>query len=214
MSGLLIGLTGAAGAGKDTVGDVLKALGWRGMAFADALRIEVATAWRIDISVLVDRKGKEQPQPLLAAEWCQHAPFLHWAACQSVSLHEPRSPRWVMQTWGSYRRWQSALWWVNHVDGWVACMRHQHPTTGLVITDVRHANEADMVRQRGGHVVRVIRPGLAGLAADTAGHVSEREASAIVADIELHNDGDLQHLAAETHRVLQVLQAQPEPAAP
>lgn len=49
----LLGLTGAAGAGKDAVGNILKASGWRGMAFADALRIEAAQAWALDIRLFV-----------------------------------------------------------------------------------------------------------------------------------------------------------------
>ena len=34
----LIGLMGAAGAGKDTVGEILTRRGWQQMAFADPLR--------------------------------------------------------------------------------------------------------------------------------------------------------------------------------
>lgn len=82
---------------------------------------------------------------------------------------------------------------------------------GLVVTDVRYANEAAMLRNMGGHIVRVHRPDLPPLATDTAAHDSEVALASVHADIELHNDGDLQHLVNEAWRVVNTLAA---PAAP
>ena len=53
----LIALCGAAGAGKDTVADMLPA---RKLAFADALYREVAEAWGVEQHVLRCRETKEQ----------------------------------------------------------------------------------------------------------------------------------------------------------
>ena len=199
----LIGLTGAVGAGKDSAAAVLQRAGWRSMAFADALRIEVAEAWGIDIRRFVDRIGKDKPAPELAAGYCTARRFVAWAAYSGISMIEPRSPRWVMQTWGSYRRSGDPAYWVTQVEHWIRYQRSTgHPR--LVITDVRLPIEASMLRLAGGLLVRVHRPGLAPLAADTAGHESEQH-TALAADADLHNDGDLEHLSAEVARVLHQL---------
>lgn len=201
----LIGLTGAAGAGKDSAGAVLHRAGWRGMAFADALRIEVAEAWGVDIRTLTTRATKDRPLAALRAGWCMHKQFLACQAYQGVSLIEPRSPRWAMQTWGSFRRHADPQYFVTQVEHWV---RYQRSTgqPRLVITDVRLPNEAAMLQRLGGRLVRVHRPDLAPLEASTAGHESEQH-STLTADADLHNDGDLMHLAAEVDRVLLQLSA-------
>ena len=204
---LLIGLTGAAGAGKDEVAKVLARAGWRGMAFADALRIEVAAAWAIDIRLFADRATKEATTPQLCVRWCQNASFMEWANHIGLALNQPRSPRWVMQAWGTWRRFQNPLYWVNYVEQWINYQRGNNKH-GLVITDVRLANEAAMVRWRGGHLVRVHRSDLPPLPADTAAHESEQHVT-LPADIDLHNDGDLQHLQSEVWRVVQQLHANP-----
>ena len=203
----LIGLTGAAGAGKDEAAKVLVRAGWRAMAFADALRIEVAAAWAIDIRLFADRVAKESTTPQLCVKWCQSSQFMAWANHIGLALNQPRSPRWVMQAWGTWRRTQTPLYWVNYVEQWVNYQRGVS-TRGLVITDVRLANEAAMVRWRGGHLVRVHRPDLPALPDDTAAHESEQH-NTLPADIDLHNDGDLQHLQTEVWRVVQQLAATP-----
>lgn len=202
----LIGLTGAVGAGKDSAAAVLQRAGWRGMAFADALRIEVAEAWGVDIRTFTIRATKDMPLPSLRAGWCMHKQFLAWLTYQGGSLHDPRSPRWVMQTWGTFRRSADPAYWVTQVEHWITYQRRTgHPR--MVVTDVRLPIEAHMLRRLGACLVRVHRPGLPPLAADTAGHESERH-DALAVDADLHNDGDLQHLDAEVARVLQQLAAQ------
>ena len=180
---------------------VLARAGWRGMAFADALRIECSAAWNIDIGLFASRHHKEQPDPALCVEWCNNADFMRWSVEQGNKLREPRSPRWIMQAWGTWRRQCQPAYWVQQVARWV---RYQRSTgrPALVITDLRFPNEAAMVRGLAGNIIRVHRPDLAPLAADTATHESEMAARHIVADIALHNDGDLDHLANETWRVI------------
>jgi hypothetical protein len=199
----LIGLTGAVGAGKDSTAAVLQRAGWRGIAFADALRIEVAEAWGVDIRTFTSRATKDRPLESLRAGWCMNKQFLAWLAYQGTSLHEMRSPRWAMQTWGTFRRSADPLYWVTQVDHWVQYQRQTgHPR--MVITDVRLPIEAQMLRRLNACLVRVHRPGLPPLAADTASHESEQH-TALDVDADLHNDGDLQHLEAEVARVLQQL---------
>ena len=207
---MLIGLTGHAAAGKDSVAAALCAAGWRGVAFADALRWEVAAAWGVDPALLADRRSKEQPTAQMCAGAAQNANWLRWAAVNGISLIERRSPRWALQQWGSWRRQGDPLHWVRQVDYWVRYQRQKGVATGLVVTDVRYQDEAAMLRGLGGRIVRVHRPGLPALPPDTASHESEGH-TAIACDADLHNDGSLLDLQSEVQRVLQLLATQPAP---
>lgn len=202
----LIGLTGHAGAGKDSAAAVLCAAGYKSIAFADALRIEVAAAWGIDVGLMNDRRHKEHNTPQLAAGAGGNANWLRWVAVQGISLIQPRSPRWVLQQWGSFRRAADPLHWVHQVTYWVQYQRQHNGQLGLVVTDVRMPNEAEALRALGGHIVRVHRPGHNPLATDTAQHESERHVL-LPADAEIHNDGALQDLGAEVWRALKALEA-------
>lgn len=200
----LVGLTGHAGAGKDSCAAVLVAAGWSSIAFADALRIEVAAAFHVDIRELTDPRSKEAPRRTLAAGGGENANWLRFAAVNGYSLVEPRSPRWVMQRWGEFRRQADPLHWVRPVVAWAGHERHMH-RAGLVVTDVRMANEALALRGLGGAIVRVHRPdGAAPMAADTAGHESERHVD-LHADGDIHNSGTLAELGTEVWRVLHQL---------
>jgi len=199
---LLLGFAGHAGSGKDTCAQILAAYGFRSIAFADALRGEVAEAWRIDARMLSDRETKEWDIPALAIANCADTAFVRQMQLCGHDLQAPRSPRFIMQRWGTeYRRAQDGDYWVKLVVRWAGCMRgagwHQ-----LAITDVRFRNEMAAVRSLGGHVLRVHRPDAQPLAADTGEHVSE--ALPLIEDLPIvHNDGDLGHLESELVRVLQ-----------
>jgi hypothetical protein len=197
----LIGLTGRPGSGKDSCAQALAAHGFQAIAFADALRQEVAAAWRVDLRMLTDRATKETALPALAIGRCGERCFVEWAVFHGHSLHEPRSPRWVLQRWGTeFRRGQTPDYWVRQVEGWVA-QRPGPSAAGVVITDVRMPNEAALVRQLGGHLLRVHRPDLPPMPPDTAGHDSEAHA-ALQVDGVIHNDGSLAALGEEMQLVL------------
>lgn len=200
---MLIGLTGAVGAGKDSAAMALCSGGYFSVALADALRIEVAAAWRIDPRMLTDRATKELPTPRLAVGHCENAQWLHLCALAGHNLLEPRSPRWVLQHWGSFRRNGNRDHWIQHVRVWIEQQR-RHGLHDLVVTDVRYPNEADAVRAMGGYILRVHRPDAAPLAADTARHESEGHTQ-ITADADIHNTGTLAQLSANVwHAVCQL----------
>jgi hypothetical protein len=201
---MLLGLIGYPGSGKDSCAEALAPYGFRPIAFADALRHEVADAWRVDVRMLTDRPTKETALPALAVGMCGEPRFLHWAVFHGHSLHEPRSPRWVLQRWGSeFRRSQDPAYWVRQVERWIG-RRTGLGHTRFVVTDVRMDNEAAMVRQLGGHLVRVHRPDLPDMPADTRSHSSNAHDSLAV-DAVIHNDGSLDALHAEVVRVLRAI---------
>jgi len=198
---LLIALTGHAGAGKDTAASFLvSAAGFQSIAFADAVRREIAAAWRIDERMLTDRSTKEWPIPALAVGMCGAPGFMAWCNCSGLSLTEPRSARWVMQNWGGWMVRTNRDHYALIVAHWV---RRQIGTgwRRLVVTDLRFPNEEATLRALAPlakvQVVRVHRPGAgAALAADTAGHVSER-IDRIRADLDITNEGTLAGLAEQ-----------------
>jgi hypothetical protein len=204
MVPLLLGLTGRPFAGKDATAQVLAAHGFVSIAFADALRAELAWAWNVDQRLFATRTTKEQPTDALAIQLCSDAGFLRLAAARGWDPAEPRSPRWAMQYWGTeYRRSQRSDYWVMRVEHWIHAQRlagHRR----IVITDVRFPDEAAMLRDLAGWLVRVHRPDLVALECDARAHVSEGH-TALQADADIHNDGDLGHLANEAARVISAL---------
>ena len=199
----LLGLLVAPGAGKDSAAWVLQCLGWSSIAFANALRIEAAYAWGVDTRLFADRLGKSAACEALRIDRCHHVGFVRWAAAHDLMLDAARSPRWAMQAWGTWRRSGDKAYWVSIVANWIGLQRAMG-NTHLVISDVRLPNEAQMLRDHGGRLVRVHRPGRPALPADEAAHESERH-DAILVDAEIHNDGDLYHLADEVGRVMAAL---------
>lgn len=207
---LLIGLTGPAGSGKDTVANLLQPWGFRQVAFADALRREVCEAFRVDPRMLTDRTTKEWPVSGLAIGQCGDPQFVTAMRLAGHGLNEPRSARWIMQRWGTdYRRAQQAGHWLAQVGAWVTRQRGidcRH----LVVTDVRFQDEAAFVRALGGRVLRVHRDASNGdMPHDTAHHASERELASIATDDVIVNDGTLEQLEDEALRVLAGLEARP-----
>lgn len=178
----LIALCGAAGAGKDTVADMLPA---RKLAFADALYREVAEAWGVEQHVLRCRETKEKPLDALALFRCADDSFVvesHLADPWGVA----RSPRQILQWWGDYRRAQDPDYFVNATA--------QHIAKGLgplVITDVRFPNEAALVRQLGGQLWQIRRPGYE---AGGTGHASDTDGREFRPDVVLENFGGLDDL--------------------
>ncbi|MBO1012287.1 hypothetical protein IPU70_01905 [Achromobacter sp. SD115] len=185
---LVVGLAGHAGAGKDTCADILvSAHSFARLAFADALRAELAAAFGVDLRLFTERSAKERPTHELALHRCSDRAFVELIRSLPLGLTLDRalSPRWAMRLWGTeYRRNQSGKdYWILrahealeslHRDGW----------RRIAITDVRFANEAALVHSIGGEVWRVVRP-----TADAvlAPHASEQDVNSLQSDRVIDN---------------------------
>lgn len=172
----IIGLTGYAGTGKDTVRELLCTHhGFEGMAFADPIRMmlrELLLSNGITDAWMQDRQLKEAVIPALGVSYRHMAQTLgtEWGR----SLH----PDFWTRTAGAY------------IDD-----AHQHPDTSnasFVVSDVRFANEAQWVRERGGVIWRVERSA----AVPVRAHASEAEIYHIHADRVIDNNGDFAALGA------------------
>lgn len=207
---ITIGLTGLAGAGKDSAADTLCThAGFTKLAFADALRSEVAHAFQLGghSHVLTDREHKERQLNMLALRYCNDPAFVDLVAdleherVSSPYLAKTHSPRQILQWWGTeYRRAQQPNYWSTKVAMQVARLRADDQFR-VVITDCRFANEATAVRTMGGEIWQVTRPGQAIV---EGGHASQTDGSKLQPDATLVNGSDINGLR---HSVLRLLQA-------
>jgi hypothetical protein len=177
MTGMaLIGLGGFARSGKDESARALTGEGWQREAFADRLKV---LAHKLDpllphegtwfrLAEVVDRAGWEHAKTLPAVR----------AYLQDVGVA-------ARDTIGS--------------DVWVTpVLRCLGPGRRLVVTDVRFPNEIDAVRDAGGVLILVTRPGVAAV----NGHVSEAAAAdESLWDHVVVNDGTVDQLHAQVRAV-------------
>lgn len=187
---MLIGLTGAAGAGKATVGRVMCAAGYFSAAFHDALVIEVASMWGLDPRELTDPRVLDVPTPALAVGGTAGRDWVAHCAVNGFNLLQPRTARWLMNEWHIWRLARDPLHWIRHMDTWIKTQRRAG-IHHLVVTDVASQDEAFFIRAHGGHVIRVHRPEL------------PAAAPTFLADADIHNAGTLAHLSAEVWRVVE-----------
>lgn len=170
----IIGITGPAGAGKDTVAAHLtRAYGFRRLAFADPIYEGLAAILGISEDVLRSREGKEKELALLGV-----------------------SPRRLLQTLGTEwgRNTVAADFWLKLVDFRMAGM----PVgTNVVIPDVRFQNELDFIHARGGTVFSVTRS-----VEPVAAHASENPDVWAAADIHIRNTSTLDALAGHVDDVM------------
>lgn len=201
----VIGLAGPADAGKDTVARMLHThAGFYPLAFADALRGEICAGYGIDISMLTDRATKETPLPALALSRCQDDGFigaimrLHHerdgALFSAAEMDRPRSPRQIMRWWGTeYRRAKHPRYWVSIVAERIRQAHTRNIAHAFVVSDVRFQDEAALVRQYGGLIWQIKRPGRE---AEAGAHVSATTGAEFQPHTVIDNKHDLRYLQA------------------
>lgn len=199
---ILLGLAGAAGAGKDAVADYLvQRYGFVKFSFSDALYREVAAAFGLpDDSLLRDRETKEKALACLRLEYCQDEEFVELVrgmfAPEDHSVLTPYSPRQILQWWGTqYRRAQAPNYWVDQAEQWVAAMYDfpqfpEHRPQLFVNTSVRFPNEHAWIKELEGNVWHLRRDA----AAPVAGHVSETPLPVLDGEREIFNNYTLDYL--------------------
>jgi hypothetical protein len=209
---IIIGLTGYAGAGKDTVADALVThAGFRKIAFADQLRLEVSGGYQLgDQSyLLAQRSTKETPLHALAFCRCHQEAFVdRMMDLQSAEqpdfdwetwAYAPRSPRQIMQWWGTeYRRAESANYWSTKTAVHIAA--NSDEDARWIITDCRFDNEAQCIRSLGGEIWQVQRPGHQ---TPEGGHASQTDGMRFNPERVLINGMDIPALIRTTLRALQ-----------
>lgn len=168
----IIGLTGPAGSGKDTVREILAKHGYYGMALADPIREmlkPLLLACGVDLIWMTARHLKEKPMPVLGVSY-----------------------RHLAQTLGT--EWGRTL----EPDFWLRIAAASMAEVSIctfgppcfVISDVRFPNEAEWIHDLGGQVWRIDRPGVA----PVREHASETLVASITPGFLLENSGSIDDL--------------------
>jgi len=166
----LIGIYGKKGSGKDTVGELLEnALSWKTIAVADAIKEAAKIIFLLsDDQVYGDISVKETLDP-------------RW----------DMTPRHILQQLGTEvgrnicpEVWNSNLRFRIEQGGF--------PESGFIVTDIRLLDEAELIRNMGGIVIRVDRPDAG--SGQFEEHRTETEQDEITPDFIIDNDGNLEAL--------------------
>lgn len=155
----IVGLCGYAGVGKDCAAEALVACGWQRVAFADAVR-DVALA----IDPIIDSDDRRLHDIISIGGWAMAKQY--------------GEVRRLLQHVGTEagRKILGENIWVD------TAMRKVNGDT--VFSDVRFPNEVAAIRERGGKIVRITRPGVG----PVNGHASETAIDDIKADFTIVND--------------------------
>lgn len=165
----LIGLTGLAGSGKDTVGQYLnEKYGFNPISFADTLKDCLSLIFGWDRTKLEGRTPKDREWREQVDQW--------WAEKLNISHF---TPRFAMTNFGT-----DTMRNHFHDQIWVLATERKIAESGansrIVITDVRFPNEMTLVRSLGGSVYRIKR-GNEPLWGDVALAAIEGDQNAVVA---------------------------------
>ena len=170
MSKKLIGLAGKAGVGKDTVADYLwEKEGAIKIAFADALRAAGAAIFGLGPCNFLDRDLKE-------------VEIEYWGM----------TPRRMLQLLGTEATkpvFGDNIW----LKRWFLSYSAVRDTDHVVVPDVRFDVEADAIRNLGGTIIHIVRPG-AGLSGAAGEHSSEAGIELRNGDMYLSNRGSVEEL--------------------
>ena len=160
----IIGIAGRAGAGKDTAADYLVRLfGYEKHAFAGPLKRGVSELFGIPLAVLNDRTLKEREDEV-------------WG----------RTPRHLLQWLGTdvLRKQISNEFFLVSMARSIA----ESDKNRIVISDVRFDDEARFIRQLGGTIIQIKRPGYEnGLSGRSKAHASEQGISSYLVDRVIFN---------------------------
>lgn len=172
---MIIGITGKKRSGKDTAAEYLVQQGFAKDSFAAPIK-----------RLCADIFGWDE-------EW------LNGQYKETKDSYWGISPRLVMQLSGTelFRKALPALCPdFADITGdmvWIKSLERRVKDKGdVVIPDVRFLNEARAIKNAGGYIIRIERPGLP----DTDGHASEMEMDQIIPDFRISNTGSIGELQA------------------
>lgn len=192
-----IAITGGFRRGKDTVAGIIqRQITDRPivvLAFADALKSELAelSLNYIQPPELVTRKnGDTYIQPGAYRDWERHM----------RKQREINGTGW--QWWGEFQRQYSGQdYWIKHVRFQYRYAEAARDGDHIIITDMRHHNEAEWCRQQGFFLLRVTGPCRSEESRDPL-HPSEIFVNDLPVDFELINDGSMNDLTRAVQNLL------------
>jgi len=177
---MIIGILGKKYHGKDTVSDFIMDMNsnFTRMSFADPLKKISKVLFSFTDEQLYGDKKEEEDE--------------YWKV----------SPRQVFQFLGTdiCRKQMKKIIPEIEDNFWVECLRRQlnNIEGNIVISDVRFPNEAKMIKEMGGYIIKVTRP----LLESNDEHYSEQIIDYVNYDYAINNNGSLEELRFKTNFVL------------
>jgi hypothetical protein len=165
---MIIGLSGYAQSGKDTVAEILvDKYGYQRIAFADKIR---ELLYEMDPPVVFDGK-------IIGLQNC--IDVYGW----DDAKQEPPIRSMLQNLGVGARKLFGEHFWVG--NAFVGNL-----DKNIIVTDVRFKNEAEYIKALGGEVWRIDRPSITAVNS----HVSEHQLDSWEFDRVIHNDGTLKEL--------------------
>lgn len=190
---MLIGITGKAGAGKDTIAKLITGM----VSWSDIYHLaDPVKAMALAIDPIVD-VGIEPDGKTICIARLSHI-IEHYGPEVAKSMPEVRRLYQRVGTEAGRGIFGEECW----IDLMMERYYEREPFTTLVVPDVRFKNEAFAVQNVSGKIIRVVRPDATVLGAN-ATHASETEQDGIDPDVTICNDGDIKQLRGRVRDVLE-----------
>lgn len=203
----VIGFVGKKGAGKDTAADALLEEGWARVRFSQALKEITAQSFDIKPLFLEDAAFKdmefEKPIKIEKSDVenfldnlpLSVTPTLRQEIMTEMIHREFTTPRTLLQYLGT-----DIVRNMIDINGWVKIaadkiQEWRDRGVNVVLTDVRFQNEADVITNANGKLVRINRE-------TDSNDTHESEKQDFTVDIEINNDGSVYDLHRKVRELL------------
>lgn len=175
---MIIGLSGYARSGKDTVAGMLMGIhGYERAAFADNIR---KLLFAMDPLIMHDSKDFRLQDIVESKGW------------EDAKTQHPEVRRLLQDLGVGARNLFGDDFWIYQV------LQDLHPSDKIVISDVRFKNEAECISARGGQVWRINRIGVEA----TNQHISEHDLDEWKFDGVITNNSDMPNLIKQIRALL------------
>jgi hypothetical protein len=203
----LIGVCGAAGSGKDTLAEGIAAMDvYFVYHFADPIKNAINAMFGFGPVNWENRDWKEEP-----IDWLQYQLTAEDVPEAPAAIGEFRgiSPRYLAQTLGTEwgRKMVDEQIWLkiaqqkfNRVNTTAQMDGGRIIGLGMIIPDVRFDNEAQWIKDAGGLLLQVDRPGQEIISEDS--HASEAGIDPALIDAVITNDGPPSKMIMAARKVL------------
>lgn len=171
--------------------------------FATKLKQVVATLIDCNVKDLEDENFKNKGLGIFRYKFFNN-PKLLFSSRKDALIHynrltkediieEELTPRLLLQEIGT-----DCIRNVIHPNFWVlSTIKNYNKNKKWVITDVRFPNEARIIKENNGILIRVYRPNI-----PNNNHISETALDNFDFDYVIHNDKDINHLSKEIYNIL------------
>jgi hypothetical protein len=210
---MIIGISGYAGSGKDTVGEIIRQMdsSWVIKKWAGKLKTIASILTGLPVHLFEDGEAKNT---YLGSEWStlRHNPLNSITPFENIDFVEMMSVRELLQRLGTdaIRNGLHPNAWVNALmcdyrsekfSGYIGDTRQDKDASKWIITDTRFPNEAKAIKDRGGFVIRVDRPGLEPINS----HPSETALDKWDFDYRIDNSGTIEDLNVKVGVMIKTL---------